>query len=278
MTEARPATASPVDDAPPLKLGTEQIARFKESGYLVVEKVFDPDRDLPPLLDEYASVLDRLASQLMREGKLAQSYAGLDFGERLIRICEATGSTYAQHFNPSLSPHGFRAGTPYWVGPQLLRAMRHPRLLDAVADLIDSDEIHASPIAHVRIKLPEAVLSRLGDEHLAQLGRTAIHQDSAGLPASADPTRMLICWFPVQDVDVHNGCLSVWPGSHRRGLYPHRVVNRKPRIPVRHLRDIGIETSVPMSAGSVLFMDKHMLHASAANNGPAVRWSFDFRY
>ena len=45
-------------------LSAEQLDHFRREGYVVIRKVFDPDRWLTPLFREYEGVLDRLAKKL----------------------------------------------------------------------------------------------------------------------------------------------------------------------------------------------------------------------
>ncbi len=259
-----------------LPLNRQQQEQFQEQGYLIVEDVFNPETDFEPLVVEYDSVLDRLANELYSQRRITSLYKNKPFGERLIQIYRESGQVHAQYFNPSLPPDGFTEKTPYWAGKSLFQILRHKRLLDAVESIL-GPEIYVTPILHARIKPPESLTPR-NKEGQIQLGKTMIHQDNAGMPPEADQTEMLIVWFPLQDANIENGCLCVWPGSHHRGVYPHRIVNGRPKIPAEHLTDVGKAVAVPVKRGNVLFMHRCLLHASYANNSKDIRWSFDFRY
>ena len=50
------------------------LEQFEADGYLVVEGVLDLARDVQPILDEYAALLDRLASKWYSEGKIRSRY------------------------------------------------------------------------------------------------------------------------------------------------------------------------------------------------------------
>ena len=52
-------------------LTAEQVAQFQDEGYLVVDNLLDPERDLDPVIAEYEVVLDRLANDLYAAGKIA---------------------------------------------------------------------------------------------------------------------------------------------------------------------------------------------------------------
>ncbi len=48
-------------EAQPGGLTPEQIAQFRAGGYVVIDGLLDPERDIAPIIAEYAGVLDRLA-------------------------------------------------------------------------------------------------------------------------------------------------------------------------------------------------------------------------
>jgi phytanoyl-CoA hydroxylase len=83
-------------------LTAAQRTQFEQDGYLVVENVLDPERDIDPVMAEYAGVLDRLADRLHAEGAIISTWRGLPFNERLIQICIESDRNYPQHFDFSL--------------------------------------------------------------------------------------------------------------------------------------------------------------------------------
>ena len=152
----------------------------------MVEGLFDPERDLDPIIREYECVLDQLGHALHAAGKVASPYTDQPFSERLIRLCQETGRILHQHFDFTLPTRGIREDTPIWVGPAVFNTLRHEGLLDAVECLI-GPEIYSNPIQHVRLKLPEdravrdasgriAAFSEAGDTfaRLSSTSRTAM--------------------------------------------------------------------------------------------------------
>lgn len=257
-------------------LTEKQQTEFNERGYLVVDNILDCKNDLEPIMEEYRGVLDRLARELYTEGKISSLYSELPFNKRLIEIYRESGKVYSQYFTISLPPDGVKDDTPYWAGEAVFNILRNNLLLDAVESLIGA-EIYATPILHGRIKPPEH-LTPTNTNGTVQLGKTAIHQDNAGLLPDADVTEMLIAWFPMNDATVENGCLCVWSGSHHHGLLPHRLIPGRAYIPAEALKSIGKAIPIPVKQGSVLFMHKLLVHASYSNNSDDIRWSFDLRY
>ncbi len=72
-------------------LSNTQVERFAEEGYLLFDDLLDPADDLDPIIEEYESVLDRIASELYELGEITSRFEGLPFGERLTRITNETG-------------------------------------------------------------------------------------------------------------------------------------------------------------------------------------------
>ena len=55
---------------------------FERDGYIVIENVFDPAADLDPVVQEYATQLDELATLWHAERLIDSAYADLPFAER----------------------------------------------------------------------------------------------------------------------------------------------------------------------------------------------------
>ncbi len=256
-----------------MELSSEQIAEFQEQGFLIVRGLFDRQRDLAPVIAEYEGVLDSLAHELFARGEIKSTYADLPFSERVIAVYRDSGRVHAQYFDFSLPLSDVKPDTPFWTGPAVFNTMRNKGLLDAVTSLI-GPEIYSNPVQHVRIKPPERLTPK-GADGKVQLGASPVHQDNGVVLPVADQTQMLTVWFPLWDATIKNGCLVVFPGSHRNGLIEHCPVSTV-HIPGRLVR--GKAVSLPMAAGDVLFLHRLTMHASHANKSDAVRWSFDLRY
>jgi phytanoyl-CoA hydroxylase len=251
-----------------------QLQQFHREGYLLVENLFDPEVDIDPIIAEYEVVLDTLADELYAQGRISSLYAELPFGERLIEIYKESGTVHAQYFDFSLPQADVREDTPLHVGPAVFTMMRNQKLLDAVESII-GPEIYSNPVQHVRLKPPEH-LTPVDAEGRVQLGKTPVHQDNGVVLPEADQTDMLTVWFPLWDATVENGCLVVWPRSHRQGLLDHCPGHGGLRIPGKLLN--GKARSMPMRRGDALLMHKLTVHASHANHSANIRWSFDLRY
>ena len=257
-------------------LSPAQVAQFAETGFLVVEQLFDPQADLDPIIDEYKGVLHRLAQDLFARGEIASLYDDLPFGQRLIRIYQESSKVHAQYFDFSLPQGGVQADTPMWVGPAVFNALTNPCLLDAVESII-GPEIYSNPVQHVRIKPPEQVTPRDANGQL-QLGATPWHQDNGVVLPEADETEMLTVWFPLLDAPVEAGPLQVIPYSHRDGLRTHCPGGVGGLAIPDQLLEMQAALPIPLKRGDVLFLHKRTCHASLSNVSDNIRWSFDLRY
>ncbi len=258
-----------------MQLTADQLRQYHEDGYVIVGGVFDPEEDIDPVIEEYKGVLDSLAHDLHEAGEISSLYQELPFAERLIAIYQDSGKVHAQYFDFSLPQKNVKPDTPFWAGPAVFRMFTNQRLLDA-AESILGGEIYSNPVQHVRLKPPERLTPVNQETGLVQLGKTPVHQDHGVVLPEADETQMLTVWFPLMDVDVENGCLCVWPRSHKRGLVDHCPTIRGLAVPGQLLD--GKALPMVMKKGDALLMHKQTLHASYANNSDTIRWSFDLRY
>lgn len=259
-------------------LSGEQRDHFQREGYLVVDDVFEPRRDLDPVLAEYDGVLERLATELHAAGTISSTYSELSFQDRLTQIYAESGKVHAQFFDFSLPFSGVKHDTPMWTGPAVFALLSHEGLLDVIESLIGT-EIYSNPVQHIRLKPPEHLVPKDPASGQAQLGATPWHQDNGVVTADADETETITVWFPLFDTTEDMGSLVVVPHSQEHGLLAH-CPGKGPgglRVP-EHLFDTAMGVPIPLRRGSALFMHRQTLHSSLHNTSDRLRWSFDLRY
>ena len=106
-------------------------------------------------------------------------------------------------------------------------------------------------------------------------GVMPIHQDFSFV--DQDRFTGVHAWIPLIDVDEHNGCLSVYPGSH--SLINHTSAlsciegeyHPSPYDSVRQILTEKCAVSVPMKAGTAMFFNERTLHSSEENITPQNR-------
>lgn len=264
------------------RLSEQERQHFDDEGFVLVRGLLDPERDIKPVMDEYASVLDQLANELYEAGEILSRYEDLDFSDRMIACYRDSKRVLAQYFDCSLPQAGTNDSSPIWVGPQVFNALRNETLLDVVEDLI-GPEIFSNPVQHIRIKPPQNVLPdtrvdpKTGSKGGFDAGVTPWHQDNGVVLPEADETEMLTVWWPLTRATLENGCLQIIPRSHKSGIFHHCSTVSGLAIPDPMLR-LEEAYPVPMEPGDVLFLHRRTCHASLPNVSDEVRISFDIRY
>jgi hypothetical protein len=245
------------------KLTDAQRQQYFEEGYTMVPDLIPPE-DLEPLRNEIASLIDEAAVRLRVAGKITDLHADEPFESRLTRLLTD---------HPELQSDFFRAiegkGGGGHVGQAMFQTLTHPRLLDAIEDLV-GPEITASSVYRIRPKVPG--LNR---------GIVPWHQDSGYFAAHCDDRLIVTVWIPLVDATIENGCLQVLPGAHDRGVVPHRTGGNAGFLVIED-DDLPASPSgalpVPVPRGGALLMTNLMPHCSTPNNTDVVRWSIDLRY
>ena len=254
----------------------DNVAQFRDEGYVVIEDVFDPTTDFAPIYAEWEAILGDIADGLVARGKLSSHYEGLPFDRRLTAICSETDENIFQPFDISLPQKDIRFDTPVHVSQAVFDLLVHERLLDAVEELI-GPEIVSNPVQHVRMKPPSKALSEAAQASY-QAAKVPWHQDQGVLLEEADEATILSCWVAVTDADENNGCMQVVPRSNRQDLYHHCPGDPQMGIPEKLLPLDGA-IALPMRAGSALFFGQRLVHGSLDNTTEdQVRISMDLRY
>ena len=257
-----------------------QLEQFREQGYTVAEDVFDPAVDFRALKRDYSDILDGLAAEMLDEGAI-QSYAPqTPFSDRVISVYQQSGNLSLQPFDISLPLKNITADTPMYLGKAAFDLFTHPPLIDTVEQLLGT-EVYSNPVQHIRMKVPTPDQPNGPGPNVTGVPGTAVttpwHQDNGVVTEDADDTDMLTVWVPVTDATVESGCLTIVPGSHKRGMVGHC-----PRFPALTIPDEFVPEDlaipVPLRAGSALFLTQHTMHCAHANVTDAIRWSFDLRY
>ena len=233
----------------------DQIAKFREDGYVVVEDVLGR-ADLQPVIEEISEAIDKEARALVTRGELSRSYADEPHEKRLTRITAETDAVYWSIYSGNL--HGLG----------IFNLITNPKLLDLAESLV-GPEIIASSVYRLRPKLP-------GFAH----GVVPWHQDSGYFEPYCDDELVLTMWIPLVDATLERGCLRVMRHAHRTGVVPHREATDgtgyleipRPHLP---LNDI---VPVPLSLGGVLLLTNRTPHCSGDNVTDVIRWSVDVRY
>lgn len=260
-------------------LTEDQLNAFEENGFLAIDSLVPPG-DLQAVEDEYAELLDRLATQLHSGGQISSRYASLSFGDRYSAVLAEYPDLH-RFLNVSLPlmNEGIEADTFHMhTGSAVFNLMRHPAILDAVQSVI-GPEIYASPVQQMRMKPPQGKLQGDLAGH-SNVGATTWHQDIVSLSAEADETEQVTVWLAITEATLENGCLTSIPGSHREGPKVHcsnLAIASEPQVPDKLMQDREA-TPLPVQKGGAVLFHKMNVHRALPNLSDSLRWSIDLRY
>jgi len=145
--------------------------------------------------------------------------------------------------------------------------VHHPRILDAVEDLIGPDIL----VYHSTLFLKEA--------HTPAFVRW--HQDSTYF--YLQPHLHVTAWVALSEASVQAGCMQVLPGSHRWGAFEH---DDKPEPMNMIRRGQGISNRfdqaqgqfMPVCAGQMSLHHTDLVHASGGNDSDDRRIGYAISY
>lgn len=244
-----------------MSLTQPQIETFHENGYLVVERILEPE-DLDPLIADFEALIDETARQLYAEGKIRQIHADQPFERRIAWLTKEAGFSLQD-----------RVSLPGNLRRPLFDFLHNGHLLDLLESLV-GPEIYCNPTHHVRPKLPDGLLGE-GFDHWIQ--RSPFHQDAAVLLPEADATLVVTTWIPMVDATPENGTLQIFPGLHRGEILRHVRCPYGWMI-AEDLLPRGEPVTIPVKKGDVILIHCRTPHGSGPNRSDAVRWSLDLRW
>lgn len=100
------------------------------------------------------------------------------------------------------------------------------------------------------------------------------HQDDGYTPVTPFP--YLTLWLALNDATLENGCISVLPGSHRRGLLTH--VRTPIGLACHGADDPDQGVRVPVKAGSMAVFLSRTIHKSGVNRSRGIRKAYVIQY
>jgi ectoine hydroxylase-related dioxygenase (phytanoyl-CoA dioxygenase family) len=145
--------------------------------------------------------------------------------------------------------------------------VHHPRILDAVEDLIGPDIL----VYHSTLFLKEA--------HTPAFVRW--HQDSTYF--YLQPHLHVTAWVALSEASVQAGCMQALPGSHRWGAFEHddkpepmNMIRRGQGISDRFDQETG--TPMPVGPGQMSLHHTDLVHASGGNATDDRRLGYAISY
>jgi ectoine hydroxylase-related dioxygenase (phytanoyl-CoA dioxygenase family) len=215
-----------------LELTDDQIAFFRENGYLTVDRI-TTDEEIEKLKGLYEEAINSSMGRIKFEGTREDGSTG----------------HITQVIAPELSH------------PELLETIYFRNARAAALKLagIASDDIRRQGIMY--IFKPE----KAGRD-------TPWHQDEAYWADFEDKkANSLSCWMPLDDVTVESGCMWYLPKSHDLDILNYKRVDGPQPIVLDSDVDLSTAVSCPMPAGAAVFHHCRILHFAGTNTTTSKR-------
>jgi ectoine hydroxylase-related dioxygenase (phytanoyl-CoA dioxygenase family) len=162
--------------------------------------------------------------------------------------------------------------TPYRNKPHLVfgwanRLVRHPKILDAVEDLLGPDLLVWGSGFFIKEPHDPAYISW--------------HQDSTYWGLSHPD--IVTAWVALSVSDAANGAMQVLPGSHLRDQLPHRDTFAQNNLLTRG-QEVAVEVNpadavmMPLQPGEMSLHHVRIVHGSEPNRADYRRIGFAIRY
>lgn len=214
-------------------LSPEQVAFYREQGYLLMPGVLPPD-EAQVLREEAHALIQRLAEVRGGEENLNAAW----------------GSSKAL---ADLPPKLLHCHNVQYHSAAFTRLLCDPRFTDRIACLIGPNvQLHHTKLF---IKPPE------------QGAPFPLHQDQPYFPH--EKHTMLAAVFFFDDAPVEKGCICVVPESHRLGPIPH-LPEGGWHLPLEQY-PLESATPVPARAGDVVVFNYLTIHGSGVNRTQEAR-------
>jgi hypothetical protein len=151
--------------------------------------------------------------------------------------------------------------------PFLAELIRHPRILDAVEDLLGPDILCWSSSFFIK--------------EAANPSFVSWHQDSTYWGLSQP--EVATAWVALTPSNAANGAMAVIPGSHKLDQIPHRDTFHRHNLLTRG-QEIAVEVDaakavlLELSPGEMSLHHVRLVHGSAPNPSPDRRIGYAIRY
>lgn len=217
-------------------LTEDQKAFYAENGYVVLDNLFT-DEEFDEISSEYDNVFERA---------LGSRIEGTWSGEWQKDGMPQEKKDFTVHSIHNLQFHS----------ATFMRLLMHDKMLAACSDVMNTDNIL---LHHTKA-------------HVKPPGRGSpypMHQDYHYFPFRHDS--MVAVFLHLDDSDVENGCLAIYPGSHKLG--PQKDCSSDPNYHHLDQNEFPLSKAVPLEGkrGSVAIFSYLLIHGSYPNLSERTR-------
>ena len=148
------------------------------------------------------------------------------------------------------------------ISPLLDEVTHNPKILDAVESLIGEDILVCGTTLFIK------------NPH--EKGFVSYHQDAKYI--GLEPHNWVTAWVAITDSNEHNGCMRIWPGSHKDNLKEHDQKFNQGNLLTRGqtVKNVPKEETTPLvlTAGQMSLHHPTTVHGSELNKSDNRRIGF----
>ena len=148
------------------------------------------------------------------------------------------------------------------ISPVFDKVCHNPKILDAVESVIGKNILICGTTLFV--KNPE------------EEGFVSFHQDAKYI--GLEPHNWVTAWVAVTDANEENGCMRMWPGSHKDKIKDHKDTYDENNLLTRGqtVQNVPIEKTTPniLKAGQLSLHHPMIVHGSGPNKSNQRRIGF----
>ena len=148
------------------------------------------------------------------------------------------------------------------ISPLLDEVTHNPKILDAVESLIGEDILVCGTTLFIK------------NPH--EKGFVSYHQDAKYI--GLEPHNWVTAWVAITDSNEHNGCMRMWPGSHKDNLKQHDQKFNDGNLLTRGqtVNNVPKEKTTPLilKAGQMSLHHPTVVHGSSLNESNDRRIGF----
>lgn len=232
---------------------------FKKNGYLVLKNVYDYEREILPVIQTIASIIDDVAAH-----------------HKIYIDCKSPMDFLRNGIMQLASADRRLAGVVYDAVkqiPEFMALVSNKKNKLILSELYPNMKAGIAAAGYgIRIDFP-----------LENKFKTFWHQE---FPAQLRSSKGVVFWTPLVDITRKLGPVEICEGSHHKGYLEVYNENSEGKLGAYSLRlknekDLvnSFDKVSPLtSPGDLILMDYFTLHQSGVNECDYPRWSIQFRY
>ena len=217
---------------------TELREEFEANGFVKIDQAFSGEH-----LSQIQQEVDQMIDRSIKSGRQLEAHWRGEWREDV----DVEGDKQARSV---LSIHNIQ-----YHSACLAQLMFHPNLVDPAAAVIGTTDLQLSNT------LMHAKPPKIG-------AAFPMHQDYDYAPHKLDT--LIAVTLYLDDSGIDNGCLCVYPGSHKQGYIEKHEHQGSHHLPMNEY-PIDQATPVPMKAGDLLIFSYLTVHGSTPNTSDQWR-------